>query len=134
GKPGRWEEDIARCLDGDSEVGTVIEKAKELGVKKSRDEEDSYDKFLKQRKSIDSGMLRKTNGDGDALDEEEEAKKGKVEWSPGEDLALLNALKAFPKNTTPLRWEKIAGSVTGKTKSDCIKRVAELKKDFRSAK
>lgn len=54
-------------------------------------------------------------------------------WSSAEDLALLNALKAFPKDVA-MRWEKIAASVPGKTKSACMKRVTELKKNFRSSK
>ena len=54
-------------------------------------------------------------------------------WSTGEDLALLNALKAFPKDA-PMRWEKVAAAVPGKTKAACLKRVNELKKDFRSSK
>ncbi|KAK8307505.1 hypothetical protein V6Z12_D03G200500 [Gossypium hirsutum] len=51
----------------------------------------------------------------------------------GEDIALLNALKTFPKDVT-MRWEKISAAVPGKSKAACMKRVAELKKDFRSSK
>ena len=46
---------------------------------------------------------------------------------------LINALKAFPKDV-PMRWEKIAAAVPGKSKACCMKRVAELKRDFRSSK
>lgn len=54
-------------------------------------------------------------------------------WSSGEDIALLNALKAFPKDVS-MRWEKVAAAVPGKSKAACMKRVTELKKGFRSAK
>jgi hypothetical protein len=54
-------------------------------------------------------------------------------WSSGDDLALLNALKAFPKDVS-MRWEKIAAAVPGKSKAGCMRRVSELKKDFRSMK
>jgi hypothetical protein len=33
-----------------------------------------------------------------------------------------------------MRWEKVAASVPGKTKAACMKRVTELKRDFRSTK
>ncbi|KAG5395221.1 hypothetical protein IGI04_025184 [Brassica rapa subsp. trilocularis] len=55
-------------------------------------------------------------------------------WSNGEDIALLNALKAFPKEAA-MRWEKVAAAVPGKkSKAACMKRVTELKKGFRSSK
>ncbi|KAK8578122.1 hypothetical protein V6N13_046979 [Hibiscus sabdariffa] len=58
---------------------------------------------------------------------------GAVVWNSVEDIALLNALKAFPKDV-PMRWEKVAAAVPGKSKAACMKRVAELKTDFRSSK
>ena len=58
---------------------------------------------------------------------------GATGWSSGEDIALLNALKTFPKDV-PMRWEKIAAVVPGKSKAACMKRVAELKRDYRSSK
>ncbi|RVX00236.1 hypothetical protein CK203_026721 [Vitis vinifera] len=44
-------------------------------------------------------------------------------------LPLLNALKAFPKDV-PMRWEKIAAAVPGRSKAACMKRFSELKKGF----
>jgi hypothetical protein len=58
---------------------------------------------------------------------------GGLGWTTGEDIALLNALKVFSKDVA-MRWEKIAAAVPGKSKAACMKRVTELKKDFRSSK
>lgn len=130
GKPGRWEA-IAEGFRGKHKVETVIAKAKETGEKKGSDQ-DSYRKFLKDRKPVDKRALDE-EGDESIVDENvEEGKKGGG-WSSAEDLALLNALKAFPKDVA-MRWEKIAASLPGKTKAACMKRVVDLKKDFRSSK
>ncbi|CAH9130095.1 unnamed protein product [Cuscuta epithymum] len=131
GKPGRWEA-IAEGFNGRHGVESVIKKAKELGEKKTSNE-DSYQKFLKDRKQIDEkGRVKESSealleGKGGGGEEENEV------WSGGEDLALLNALKAFPKEAA-MMWEKIAAAVPGKGKSACIKRVAVLKRGFRSSK
>ncbi|XP_027774586.1 transcription factor MAMYB [Solanum pennellii] len=128
GKPGRWEA-IADGFNGRYKVESVIKKSKELGEKKMSDG-DSYQRFLKDRKTVD----KRAEGGNEADFENVEAKKA-VEsgWSSGEDLALLNALKTFPKEVA-MRWEKIAAAVPGKNKAACMKRMAELKKDFRSSK
>ncbi|KAH6758361.1 hypothetical protein C2S51_018596 [Perilla frutescens var. frutescens] len=125
GKPGRWEA-IAEGFKGKHKVETVIAKAKQIGEKKGGDQ-DSFKKFLRDRnkRSVDE---EEANGNGDGVKEEEESG-----WSSAEDLALLNALKVFHKDVT-MRWEKIASSVPGKSKAACVKRVAELKKDFRTSK
>lgn len=128
GKPGRWEA-IADGFNGRYRVESVIKKSKELGEKKMSDG-DSYQRFLKDRKTVD----KRSEGGNEADFENVEAKNA-VEsgWSSGEDLALLNALKIFPKEVA-MRWEKIAAAVPGKNKAACMKRMAELKKDFRSSK
>ncbi|KAI3441912.1 Myb-like domain-containing protein [Psidium guajava] len=125
GKPRRWEI-IAEAFNGCHRVESVIKKAKELADKKSSDK-DSYAQFLKNRKPLDERLNEGADGNGSGEVRRES------EWSSGEDIALLNALKAFPKDA-PMRWEKIAAAVPGKTKVDCVKRVSELKKDFRSSK
>lgn len=125
GKPRRWEI-IAEAFNGGHRVESVIKKAKELADKKSSDK-DSYAQFLKNRKPLDERLNEEADGNcsGEVRRESE--------WSSGEDIALLNALKAFPKDV-PMRWEKITAAVLGKTKVDCVKRVSELKRDFRSSK
>ncbi|KAM5573264.1 transcription factor MAMYB [Rosa sericea] len=129
GKPRRWEV-IAEAFGGRHKVESVIKKAKELGEKKVSDS-DSYAEFLKKRKPNE----KKIESESQEMGEESnaEGKSGEVSWAATEDIALLNALKAFPKDVS-MRWEKIAAAVPGKTKAACMKRVAELKKGFRSAK
>ncbi|CAK7356209.1 unnamed protein product [Dovyalis caffra] len=129
GKPRRWEV-IAETFNGRHRVESVIKKAKELGEKKM-DDSDSYARFLKNRKPLDT----RAQGEDEGLEsaESRQADGGAVGWSTGEDLALLNALKAFPKDVA-MRWEKIAAAVPGKSKAACMKRVTELKRDFRSSK
>ncbi|CAN4078141.1 unnamed protein product [Withania somnifera] len=124
GKPGRWEA-IAEGFNGRYKVESVIKKAKELGEKKMSDE-DSYQRFLKDRKVVDK---RVESGNEPDI---EKVVVG-IGWSSGEDLALLNALKTFPKEVA-MRWDKVAAAVPGKSKAACMKRMAELKKDFRSSK
>lgn len=125
GKPKRWEV-IAEAFRGRHSAESVINKAKSLGKEKPADS-DSYSKFLKDRKPVDK---RVEDGDGELVDREN---GGEVSWTSVEDIALLNALKAFPKDAA-MRWEKIAAAVPGKTKAACMKRVSELKKEFRSSK
>ncbi|OIW00464.1 hypothetical protein TanjilG_05814 [Lupinus angustifolius] len=124
GKPRRWEV-IAEAFGGRHKAESVIKKAKELSEKKV-DDSDSYAEFLKNRKVTDKRVENNAVGDGEDV-------KGGSEWSSGEDIALLNALKAFPKEA-PMRWEKIAAAVPAKSKAACVKRVAELTKGFRTAK
>lgn len=124
GKPRRWEA-IAEAFRGRHKVESVIRKAKELGERKLSDA-DSYSEFLKKRKPVDKRIAEENQGP--ELDN-----NAGVVWSSGEDIALLNALKAFPKDA-PMRWEKIAAAVAGKSKAACVKRVADLKRDFRSSK
>ncbi|CBI35235.3 unnamed protein product, partial [Vitis vinifera] len=122
GMPGRWEA-VAEAFQGRHGVESVIRKAKSLGEKKLSDS-DSFNRFLKDRKPVDKRVE-----DAMAM-ENGEKKEG---WSSGEDIALLNALKAFPKDV-PMRWEKIAAAVPGRSKAACMKRFSELKKDFRNPK
>ncbi|ERN16835.1 hypothetical protein AMTRI_Chr02g264250 [Amborella trichopoda] len=121
GKPGRWDL-IAQAFNGKHGLESIIKMAKSLSEKKPGGS-DSYAQFLKQRKPLDDRV-----SDTERKEESENAV-----WSSGEDIALLNALKAFPKET-PMRWEKVAASVPGKSKASCMKRLAELRKDFRSSK
>ncbi|CAI0549667.1 unnamed protein product [Linum tenue] len=95
-----------------------------MGEKKS-DDSDSYAKFLKNRKPVDARV--------EAAEMDEGGGMAAVTWSSGEDIALLNALKAFPKDVA-MRWDKVAAAVPGKSKAACVKRVSDLKKGFRSSK
>ncbi|XP_068660931.1 uncharacterized protein [Aristolochia californica] len=54
-------------------------------------------------------------------------------WSATQEKALIQALKAFPKETNQ-RWERVAAAVPGKTVNQCKKKFAALKENFRSKK
>lgn len=101
---------------------SVIKMGKSMAERRP-DDKDSFAQFLKQRKPLDKRV--EDVADGEA--------KESAGWSSGEDIALLNALKAFPKDVA-MRWEKVAAAVPGRSKGECMKRVGELKRDFRSSK
>ncbi|XP_024011081.1 transcription factor MAMYB [Eutrema salsugineum] len=128
GKPGRWEA-VAAAFGGRYRTENVIKKAKEIGEKKIY-ESDDYAQFLKNRKASDPRLGEEEDENSGAGGDDEANKES---WSNGEDIALLSALKAFPKEAA-MRWEKIAAAVPGKSKAACMKRVTELKKGFRSSK
>lgn len=129
GKPGRYDA-IAEAFRGARSVDSIVKKAKSLGERKPGDD-DSYAKFLAKRKISDKIEMNLAEG-ADLADEEEDRGK-KLGWSSAEDIALLNALKTFPKDTN-MRWEKVAAAVPGKSKTQCMKRFSELKLNFRNSK
>jgi hypothetical protein len=125
GEPQRWEK-IAAVFGGRRTPESVIRAAKSGAAAVGGG---SFEQFLRKRKPLDP---RADGADaGDNAGEGVESADGA--WSAGDDRALLNALKEFPKDTT-MRWEKVAAAVPGKTKAACMKRVTELKRDFRSNK
>ncbi|KAI3693761.1 hypothetical protein L1987_76713 [Smallanthus sonchifolius] len=123
GMPGRWEA-VAEVFSGRHKVESVVKMAKSMGDRKLNDS-DSFSRFLKDRKAVDKRV--------DEVIEKERENVSDQSWSSAEDIALLNALKAFPKDVA-MRWEKITAAVPGRSKVACMKRVADLKKDFRSSK
>ncbi|XVF52418.1 hypothetical protein PTKIN_Ptkin05aG0016400 [Pterospermum kingtungense] len=130
GKPGRWEA-MAEAFKGKHKIESVIKKAKELAQKKMDDGDDSYAKFLKNSKPLDTRI----NGGNESLSMENQESRGDNNggaMGSGVDVALLNALTAFPKDVA-MRWEKIVAAVPGKSKAACVKRVAELKRDYQSS-
>jgi len=54
-------------------------------------------------------------------------------WTEAQVLALVQALKAFPKDASQ-RWERVAAAVPGKTVVQCKKKVAAMRENFRSKK
>ncbi|WOL13235.1 hypothetical protein Cni_G22004 [Canna indica] len=138
GEPKRWER-IAEAFQGRHGLDSVIRSAKSLSERKPASG-DSYQQFLKQRKPVDKRVeatdLKSESQDGSLMENGDPTKENggeSLSWSSVEDIALLNALKAFPKDAA-MRWEKIAAAVPGKSKASCMKRVTELKKNFRSSK
>ncbi|KAE8732435.1 Bifunctional inhibitor/lipid-transfer protein/seed storage 2S albumin superfamily protein [Hibiscus syriacus] len=114
-----------------------------IGLSKKEDLGNNSDGGEKEWSEADMEMLKKqmaknpeavdTRINDEGHGNQDSSSCGAVVWNSLEDIALLNALKAFPKDVA-MRWEKIAAAVPGKSKAACIKRVAELKKDFRSSK
>lgn len=156
GKLKRWEV-ITEAFNGIHSVESVVRMSKALGEKRTG-EDDSFSKFLAQRKESASriasplsqrwdldGTLPENYGsdnqeklkasddysEGDGLKMEEG--KRRRDWTELEERALLTALKAFPKDTS-MRWEKISAAVPGKTKAQCFRRFQELKDNFRNNK
>lgn len=130
GAPGRWER-VAEAFKGRHGVESVIRTAKSLAERRSPGD-DSFTQFLKQRKPLDK-RVDAVNAESSVSGTDSDSVVGNGGWSSGEDIALLNALKAFPKDAA-MRWEKVAAAVPGKLKAECMRRVAELKRDFRSSK
>jgi DnaJ family protein C protein 2 len=54
-------------------------------------------------------------------------------WSEAQVLALVQALKAFPKDANQ-RWERVAAAVPGKTVLHCKKKVQSMRSNFRTKK
>eukprot|EP00271_Cylindrocystis_brebissonii_P005833 TRINITY_DN18166_c0_g1_i1.p1 TRINITY_DN18166_c0_g1~~TRINITY_DN18166_c0_g1_i1.p1 ORF type:complete len:818 (+),score=227.11 TRINITY_DN18166_c0_g1_i1:270-2723(+) len=59
--------------------------------------------------------------------------EAQVSWSEAQELALVKALKAFPKETTN-RWERISAAVPGKNKAQCQRKYLLFRDNLRSAK
>jgi hypothetical protein len=124
GEPKRWEK-IAAAFGGRRTPESVIRAAKSGAVAAGGG---SFEQFLRKRKPLDP-RAEAADAGGNAGG----AEGGDAAWSAGDDRALLNALKEFPKDT-PMRWEKVAAAVPGKTKAACMKRITELKRDFQISK
>lgn len=124
GEPQRWEK-IAAVFGGRRTPENVIRAAKSGAPAAGGS---SFEQFLRKRKPLDPRAEA-----ADTADDAGGAESADAAWSAGDDRALLNALKEFPKDTA-MRWEKVAASVPGKTKAACMKRITELKRDFRSTK
>ncbi|XP_062225423.1 uncharacterized protein LOC133924065 [Phragmites australis] len=54
-------------------------------------------------------------------------------WTEAQVLALVQALKAFPKDASQ-RWERVAAAVPGRTVVQCKKKVTAMRENFRSKK
>ncbi|KAJ1267388.1 hypothetical protein BS78_07G052400 [Paspalum vaginatum] len=124
GEPQRWEK-IAAVFGGRRTPESVIRAAKSGAAAAGGG---SFEQFLRKRKPLDPRAEAADAGDSAGAGVNADGA-----WSAGDDRALLNALKEFPKDTA-MRWEKVAAAVPGKTKAACMKRVTELKRDFRSTK
>ncbi|XP_007504127.2 dnaJ homolog subfamily C member 2 isoform X4 [Monodelphis domestica] len=124
GTNSRWEV-IANYMNLHSSSGIkrtakdVISKAKSLQKLDPHQKDDinkkAFDKFKKEH-----GVV--PHSDSAAPSERFE---DFIPWTTEEQKLLEQALKTYPVNT-PERWEKIASTVPGRSKKDCMKRYKEL--------
>lgn len=75
-----------------------------------RDELFSVPQFLKRKKCSIENDVCDSGSEGNA-----------APWTTEEQKLLEQALKTYPVST-PERWEKIAATVPGRSKKDCMKR------------
>ncbi|XP_078091758.1 dnaJ homolog subfamily C member 2 isoform X1 [Mustelus asterias] len=125
----RWEV-IANFINSHSTSGIkrtakdVINKAKNLQkldpLQKDEINKKAFEKFNKEHSTAVAALDKATPS------ERFEAPGGDINpWTAEEQKLLEQALKTYPVNT-PERWEKIAATVPGRTKKDCMKRYKEL--------
>ncbi|XP_078409362.1 dnaJ homolog subfamily C member 2 isoform X2 [Cetorhinus maximus] len=129
GTNARWEV-IANFINSHSTSGIkrtakdVINKAKNLQkldpLQKDEINKKAFEKFNKEHSTAVAALDKATPS------ERFEAPGGDINpWTAEEQKLLEQALKTYPVNT-PERWEKIAATVPGRTKKDCMKRYKEL--------
>ncbi|GCC28606.1 hypothetical protein chiPu_0007037 [Chiloscyllium punctatum] len=129
GTNARWEV-IANFINSHSTSGIkrtakdVINKAKNLQkldpVQKDEINKKAFEKFNKEHSTAVAAVDKATPS------ERFEVPGYDINpWTAEEQKLLEQALKTYPVNT-PERWEKIAATVPGRTKRDCMKRYKEL--------
>ncbi|XP_030637517.1 dnaJ homolog subfamily C member 2 [Chanos chanos] len=131
GTNARWEV-IANYMNLHSSSGVkrtakdVINKAKNLQKldphQKDEINKKAFEKFRKEHAAVPptvDNAVPSERFDASSSD------SNMAPWTTEEQKLLEQALKTYPVNT-PERWEKIAASVPGRTKKDCMKRYKEL--------
>lgn len=126
-KPGNTEinSPLSTREDGEETASPkVVGNGRVGGSKQSRAAAESLN-----TKKVENGTVEESQSNGAAAN-------GAVDgegWSEAQEVALVKAIKAFPKDTAN-RWERIATAVPGKSKAQCFKKFAELRENFRSTK
>ncbi|KAJ3668986.1 hypothetical protein LUZ60_010936 [Juncus effusus] len=145
GTSRRWEV-ISDYIGTNRSVDEILKATKTVLLQKP-DSDKAFDSFLEKRKpapviasplstrvetaedvkpgSSSSGIPSSGSGNNRELDSEA--------WSDVQERALIQALKAFPKDASQ-RWERVSASVPGKTVVQCKKKFAVMKESFRSKK
>ncbi|XP_060770299.1 dnaJ homolog subfamily C member 2 [Neoarius graeffei] len=131
GTNSRWEV-IANYMNLHSGSGTkrtakdVINKAKTLQKLDPHQKEEvnkkAFEKFKKEHSAVPptvDNAVPSERFEGSVSD------TNAAPWTTEEQKLLEQALKTYPVNT-PERWDKIAATVPGRTKKDCMKRYKEL--------
>uniref|UniRef100_A0A665TD36 DnaJ homolog subfamily C member 2 n=1 Tax=Echeneis naucrates TaxID=173247 RepID=A0A665TD36_ECHNA len=125
GTNARWEV-IANYMNLHSTSGMkrtakdVINKAKNLQrldpLQKDEINKKAFEKFKKEHAAVAPSIDNAVPS---------ERFDGESPWTTEEQKLLEQALKTYPVST-PERWEKIAATVPGRNKKDCMKRYKEL--------
>lgn len=118
GTTDRWEiiaEMMGRAV---SEVTYMAAKMKETAFKVPG-QADSVAETIIQEASKQKVKTKKT--DAGAV-----AAEASANWSQAQQAALESAIQKYPKSASSDRWQKIANSVPGKTKEECITRYKYL--------
>jgi len=157
GTSRRWEV-ISEYIGTGRSVEEIMKATKTVLLQKP-DSSKAFDTFLEKRKpgaqSIESPLSTReelegvstpasTNNTEDShsksTDNENSASTNGVSssseqdvWSAVQERALVQALKAFPKETSQ-RWERVATAVPGKTVNQCKKKFTMMKENFRNKK
>ncbi|XP_014518874.1 dnaJ homolog subfamily C member 2 [Vigna radiata var. radiata] len=157
GTSRRWEV-ISEYIGTGRSVEEIMKATKTVLLQKP-DSSKAFDTFLEKRKpgaqSIESPLstreelegvstLASTNSTEEShsksTDNQNTASANGVSssseqdvWSAVQERALVQALKAFPKETSQ-RWERVATAVPGKTVNQCKKKFAMMKENFRNKK
>lgn len=131
GTNARWEV-IANYMNLHSGSGIkrtakdVINKAKTLQRLDPHQKEEvnkkAFEKFKKEHSAVPptvDNAVPSERFEGSSSD------PNSAPWTTEEQKLLEQALKTYPVNT-PERWDKIAATVPGRTKKDCMKRYKEL--------
>ncbi|KAI5729595.1 hypothetical protein M8J76_004372 [Diaphorina citri] len=126
GTPNRWERIAEQMRRSVGEITFMASKIKEDGYKIPNQNEDKAEVNLE-----DDVKKVKRRADDDS-----EAKLASTmkAWTSTEQKALENALKKFPKGCLGDRWEKIANSVPGRSKEECVLRYKQLFKALKEKK
>lgn len=148
GTVNRWEliEQYLGHTKTQKEIIDKIKQIKQTELKekvKTRELEDSFEKFQKSRKNVnvesphtvrydfDSNKDNKDNQEKEVKNDNETSDPSK--WTNEEHKMLEMALKKYP-STTPERWDRIASEVKGRTKAECIARFKYLVNLLKSKK
>uniref|UniRef100_A0AAY5F6G2 DnaJ homolog subfamily C member 2 n=1 Tax=Electrophorus electricus TaxID=8005 RepID=A0AAY5F6G2_ELEEL len=139
GTNARWEV-IANYMNLHSGSGIkrtakdVINKAKTLQKldphQKDEVNKKAFEKFKKEHTAVPASVDKAVPSerfDGSSSD------SNPAPWTTEEQKLLEQALKTYPVNT-PERWDKIAATVPGRTKKDCMKRYKELAEMIKAKK
>lgn len=146
----RWEQvAMAVRTRNEVEVKAKAEEREKAGNGSTGGQQSAYDQMLSSRKgdgAVASDVTYRAEsltdvdvnlaGDAAAAFANGVADAGDV-WSEAQEMALVKAVKAFPKGCAPTekeRWAKVAEAVPGKNSAQCFKQFGVLRSKMAAAK